>query len=206
MEDKFVSGTNRLEAFSDGVFAIIITLLILEVKVPHLVGGGNGEVLLAFQEILPKLIAFAFSFVTLAIFWVNHHHFFHPIKKTDWHLLWHNNLLLFFLCIVPFTTAFIGEYPQVPFAVAAYAVVMGMAALSFTLMAKYVFFKSNLLEGIVSKEKRKHELKRSLLGAIAYFIAAGAAFASIWIAWAIFLILPVFYLVPTVLPNLQKEK
>ena len=206
MEEQSSLGTNRLEAFSDGVFAIIMTLLILEVKVPEIHGAGNSEALIAFAAILPKLIAFAFSFVTLAIFWVNHHHFFHPMKKTDWRLLWHNNTLLFFLCIVPFTTAFIGEYPKIPAAVAAYAIVMACAALAFTLMAKYVFFESNLLDATVSKEKRKSELNRSIVAVVAYLVAALAAFVNIWFAWAIFFIVPIFYFVPTLMSGGSSKK
>ena len=100
-----VEGTGRLEAFSDGVFEIVVTLLIIEVHLPPLVGSGSQAMLDALGEIAPKLVSFTVSFATVAIYWVNHHHFFSRVTHTDWKLLWANNLLLFWLTVVPFTTA-----------------------------------------------------------------------------------------------------
>jgi uncharacterized membrane protein len=105
--------TTRLEAFSDGVIAIIVTLLVLEIKVPHLEAPSWAGFVAALAPLAPKLIGFAFSFFTVAIFWVNHHGFFHRLKHSTWRLLWHNNLLLFCLSIIPFTTAFV-RFPREP--------------------------------------------------------------------------------------------
>ena len=97
---------NRLEAFSDGMFAIILTVLVLELKVPHLENNTWPVFLGAMSEIVPKLISFVFSFFIIAIFWVNHHHIVHQIEKVDSKLLWLNIILLFFACLFPFLTAF----------------------------------------------------------------------------------------------------
>src|SRR5882724_9134733 len=126
-----LEGTNRLEGFSDAVMAIVVTLLILEIKVPDLHNLTNGEVFSALVPVWPKLVSFFVSFFTVAIFWVNHHHFFHAIPKTDSALLWMNNALLFWITVVPFVTAFIGDYHTVPVVVALYGAVLCMAALAF---------------------------------------------------------------------------
>ena len=103
----------RLEAFSDGMFAIILTVLVLELKVPHLENTTWPVFLGAMTVLVPKLLSFVFSFFIIAIFWVNHHHFVHLVDKVDTKLLWLNISLLFFACLFPFLTAFIGDYPPV---------------------------------------------------------------------------------------------
>src|SRR6185436_4774383 len=101
-----VSGTSRMEAFSDGVTAIVVTLLVFHLAVPKLHDPTSSELWHELGVLTPKFISFAVSFFTVAIFWVNHHHFMHRVTHTDWKLLWLNNLLLFWLTTVPFTTAF----------------------------------------------------------------------------------------------------
>src|SRR2546425_782379 len=106
MEKEKVMSTQRIEAFSDGVFAIIVTLLVLDLKVPDLPQQiTNQETLQALFNLAPQFISFVLSFFILCIFWVNHHQFFHTIKTADRKLLWLNNLLLFWLCFIPFPTA-----------------------------------------------------------------------------------------------------
>ncbi|MEP7200949.1 MAG: TMEM175 family protein [Chloroflexota bacterium] len=200
-----LSGANRLEAFSDGVFAIIVTLLIFEIKVPQLTTLDNATVGAELARLAPKLISFAVSFFTLAIFWVNHHHFFHAITHSDWRLLWHNNLLLFWLTIVPFTTAFIGDYPTQPLVVALYAFGMGMAALSFSLMGKYVFFTSALMSPTISMDERRAEFRRSLVGTGMYVFATLCAFVFVYLSLLIMVLIPIFYVVPGLVREAQPE-
>jgi uncharacterized membrane protein len=196
VETETLEGTARIEAFSDGVVAIIVTILILEIHVPELLEYTNSAAWDAFSHILPKLVAFFISFVTVAIFWVNHHHFFHPLKKSDSAMLWHNNHLLFWLSVVPFVTAFAGNYPSIPFVVALYGFVLFMAAFAFTLMIRYVYFKTNLYPENTTKESRMIHYKRSWPGTFLYGISIPLAFVHPYIAIAIFLILPVFYFIP----------
>ena len=157
-----IEGTARIEAFSDGVIAIIITLLIFEIHVPVLTDHSTAAVFKALVGIAPKGASFAISFFTVAIFWVNHHHIFAELSHSNWKLLWYNNLLLFWLAIVPFTTAFMGDYPTQALVVSLYALTLCLAAVSFSLLGSYVFFKSGLMAENVPVSRLKREWRRGL--------------------------------------------
>lgn len=191
-----LEGTGRLEAFSDGVIAIIVTILILELKVPEIHDQTLGGSLHALLPLLPKLGGFLVSFVTVAIFWVNHHHFFHALKKSNGALLWYNNHLLFWLAVVPFATALVGDYPQLPLVVSLYGLVLCLAALAFSLMIRYVFFCSNLLDADIPSNVRRSRYRRSWLGVACYGLSALLAFVHPYLSFAIFVIVPVYYFLP----------
>lgn len=195
--DNSLEGTTRLEAFSDGVIAIVITLLIFEIKVPVINEFSNAGVINAIVGILPNLVGFLVSFVTVAIFWVNHHHFFHAIIKSDAGLLWYNNHLLFWITIIPFATAFLGNYPTIPLVIAMYGFVLFMAALAFLVMNWHVSFKTNLLPESVSYEVKLKEFRRAFLGVIVYGLAVPAVFIHPYISYAIFIMVPLYYFLPT---------
>jgi len=164
--------TNRIEAFSDGVIAIIVTLLVLEIKIPEFENHTLAGFLAVMKPLVPKLIGFAFSFFTVAIFWVNHHNFFHRIKHATWRLLWHNNLLLFFLSVVPFTTGFVGDYPFDRFVVAMYAFNLFLAGIAFSLMWHYALVRSNLSDEKTSLAERKKEyMQMGVYGIALYGVA-----------------------------------
>ncbi|MGH2523158.1 MAG: TMEM175 family protein [Anaerolineales bacterium] len=146
--------------------------------------------LAALWGIAPKFISFAISFFTVAIFWVNHHHFFHRITDCDWKLLWFNNFLLFWLSVVPFTTAFIGDYPTQPLVVSLYAFTLAMAGLSFTLMGYYVFFIGKLVADSVSLNERRREWYRSWVGTGLYGLASAVALLYVYAALVIVAIIP----------------
>jgi uncharacterized membrane protein len=194
-----IEGTGRLEALSDGVIAIVATLLIIEVHVPEIESLTTAGVLAALPALAPKLISFAVSFFTIAIFWVNHHHFFSRITHSNWKLLWLNNFLLFWLTVVPFTTAFVGDYPTQPLVVALYGVNLSLAGLSFVLMGQYVFFMSDLMPDSIPLRDRRFEWGRSWVGVIAYALAALLAFVSVYIALILLALIPFFYVVPNLL-------
>jgi uncharacterized membrane protein len=202
---RHIEGTVRVEAFSDGVMAIIVTLLIFELHVPTISDFSLSGAYTALLTIAPKFISFAVSFITIAIFWVNHHHFFSRITHTDWKLLWFNNMLLFWLTIVPFTTAFIGDYPTFSFAVFLYALTLCMAGLSFTLMGHYVFFKSKLLSAAVPFSERRREWRRSWIGTGLYGLASLIALIFVQAALVIVAIIPMLFLVPNLLEEAQDE-
>ncbi|MEK6753563.1 MAG: TMEM175 family protein [Chloroflexota bacterium] len=164
--------TNRIEAFSDGVIAIIVTLLVLEIKIPEFEEHTLAGFLAAMTPLVPKLIGFAFSFFTVAIFWVNHHSFFHRIKHATWRLLWHNNLLLFFLSVVPFTTGFVGDYPFDRFVVAMYAFNLLLAGVAFSMMWQYALVRSNLAEEKTSLAERKKEYMQTGVYGLALYAVA----------------------------------
>lgn len=125
---------SRLEAYSDAVIAIIATLLILEIKVPKLGNTTLVGVLSSLEPIAPKFISFAVSFITISIYWVNHHVAFHLIKTVSNKLLWMNTLFLFWICVIPFTTAFAGDYINVPAVIALYSLNTSLLGLSFYLL------------------------------------------------------------------------
>jgi uncharacterized membrane protein len=107
-------GTNRLEAFSDGVIAVIITIMVLQLKVPR------DTTLSSLRSLAPQFLSYLLSFLVVAIMWVNHHHLLHSTRHPDARLLWSNNVLLFWMSLVPFVTAYMGNNPRDPRAVALY--------------------------------------------------------------------------------------
>ena len=121
---------SRLEAFSDGVLAIIITIMVLELKVPH------GESLADLAPLLPVFLSYVLSFVYIGIYWNNHHHMLHAASRVNGAILWANQLLLFWLSLVPFVTAWMGENHFAPVPVALYGVVLFLAAVSYTILAR----------------------------------------------------------------------
>ncbi len=124
--------TSRLEAFSDGVLAIIITIMVLELKVPHAVD------LAALKPVLPVLLSYVLSFIYLGIYWNNHHHLFQATEQVSGGILWANLHLLFWLSLFPFTTAWIGENQLAAIPTAVYGFVLLMAAIAFIVLEHFV--------------------------------------------------------------------
>ncbi|MBS1651779.1 MAG: DUF1211 domain-containing protein [Bacteroidetes bacterium] len=120
----------RLEAFSDGVFAIIITIMVLELKVPE---GHTFEVL---KPLLPKFLSYILSFIYVGIYWNNHHHLFHAIQKINGKIMWSNHFLLFCLSLIPFSTAWMGENHFEHYTVVLYGINLVMCAIAFTIIEK----------------------------------------------------------------------
>ena len=186
--------TNRIEAFSDGVIAIIVTLLVLEIKIPEFEEHTFAGFLAVMTPLVPKLIGFAFSFFTVAIFWVNHHNFFHRVKHATWRLLWHNNLLLFFLSVVPFTTGFVGDYPFDRFVVAMYALNLFLAGIAFSAMWHYALVHTNLSEEKTSLAERKKEyMQTGVYGIALYGVAVVVALIYAPAALAMLVVLQLVY-------------
>lgn len=190
-----INDVRRIELFSDAVIAIIITLLILEIHAPELHTLSFSEVRDAMIGLAPKLGSFAFSFLTVAVFWVNHHHFFHEVEKSDWRFLWYNNALLFWLSLVPFTTGFLGENLFNPWVAAIYCFVLFMAAVSFTTMAYHALF-SDLVHDHIPYRDRCIHFRRSLIGVACYGL--GTVLAPVFPPASIILMVfvPLFYIAP----------
>ncbi|MBK7252620.1 MAG: TMEM175 family protein [Ignavibacteria bacterium] len=207
MENKikeYTPGTNRMEAFSDGVFAIVVTLLVLELRVPVLPENfSTQDVLKELLRLFPKFFSFAMSFVIVAIFWVNHHQFFHSLEKTDRAMLWYNNLLLFWLSFVPFPTAFIGEHPVSMIPVMLYGAVLFFAGVSFNLMLRHAV-KAKLFLKSVSDEVLNQSVKRGVIGPVVYFVSIISAFISVYVSLSIFLLVPVIYFIPQKIVRLEE--
>lgn len=191
-------GTARLETFTDGVIAIVVTLLVLELHVPSAEGAALGGALL---ELVPKLASLAVSFATVAIYWVNHHHFFERVRHTDWRLLWLNNHFLFWLSLIPFTTALVGDHIEEPIAVAVYAVNLMLTGAGFVAMGQYALFGGALADEAIPLEERRSERRRGWAGVSAYGVAAVMAYA--WPPGALILLagIPLAYFVPNLLSS-----
>jgi len=180
-------GTGRLEAFSDGVLAIIITIMVLEMRVPH------QPTLAALRPMLPVLLSYVLSFVYLAIYWNNHHHMLHVAQRVTASILWANLHLLFWLTLVPFVTAWMGENAFAAIPTALYGVVLLMAAIAYYLLQL----------AILSAEGRDSVLARALgrdlkgkISPVLYVGAIVAAPSRPWLADTIYVVVALMWLVP----------
>ena len=177
----------RLEAFSDGVIAILITIMVLELKVPH---GTNWE---ALRPLLPVFLTYVLSFVYLAIYWNNHHHMLHATEQINGKILWANMHLLFWLSLIPFVTGWMGENHFAPLPTAVYGAVLLAAAIAY-----YV-----LQQMIIAHQGRKSKLRaaigRDLKGKISpllYLAAIPLAFVNQWISDALYVFVALMWLIP----------
>ena len=186
--------TTRLEAFSDGVLAIIITIMVLELKVPHAVD------LAALKPVLPVLLSYVLSFIYLGIYWNNHHHLFQATEQVSGGILWANLHLLFWLSLFPFTTAWIGENQLAAIPTAVYGFVLLMAAIAFIVLERTIIAKEghdSLLASAISGDwKRK-------LSPVLYFVAIPLAFVSPWIASGLYVFAALLWLIPE--PRIERK-
>jgi TMEM175 potassium channel family protein len=177
----------RLEAFSDGVFAVLITIMVLEMKVPH------GSDWTALRSLLPVFLTYILSFVFLGIYWNNHHHLLHAAERISGKVLWPNLHLLFWLSLVPFVTGWMGENHFAPHPTAVYGVVMLMAGVAFQILARTLVAQqpagSRLATALGSDAKGK-------LSLALYAGAIPLAFVNQWISDAIYVAVALIWLVP----------
>ena len=179
--------TGRLETFSDGVLAIIITIMVLEMKVPH--GAEFG----ALKPLIPVLLSYVLSFIYLGIYWNNHHHMMHVVHRVSGGVLWANLLLLFWLSLIPFVTGWMGENHFAPAPMALYGVVLLMAAVSYTLLVRATL----KVEGPDSLLARAIGLDRKgKLSMLLYVVGIGASFYSSWLSGAMYVTVALIWLIP----------
>jgi uncharacterized membrane protein len=180
-------GKNRLEAFSDGVLAIIITIMVLEMKVPH----ENG--LAALKPIVPVFLSYVLSFIYVGIYWNNHHHLLHCINQVSGGILWANLHLLFWLSLFPFATGWMGENHVASTPAAAYGLVLLMAAIAYYMLQRTIIShqgsSSVLARAIGSDWKGK-------LSPALYLGAIPLAFVNPWISTGIYVFVALLWLVP----------
>jgi uncharacterized membrane protein len=179
--------TARLEAFTDGVVAIIITIMVLELHVPH------GTTLAALQADVPVLLAYVLSYVNVGIFWNNHHHMLHATERVDGRVLWANLVLLFWLSLVPFVIRWIDDSGFAPLPTAAYGVVLLCAALCYTLL-QWQIIRLNGRESLLAVAVGQ-DLKGKL-SALLYLLGIVLAFVRPWIAIALYVLVAAIWLVP----------
>jgi len=191
--------TGRVEAFSDGVFAIAITLLVLELKVPHVGDGGNGRLAAALLAQWPSYLAFVTSFATILIMWVSHHYMFTFVRRADARFLYANGLLLFVVTVVPFPTALVAEYfekPEASTAAAVYGGTFVLCSIAYNILWRTAIGRQRrLLRADVSEANIRDLTRRYLWGLPMYALATAAAFVSVYATFAICLGLWVFWVV-----------
>jgi uncharacterized membrane protein len=181
-------GKNRLEAFSDGVVAIIITIMVLELKVPH---DTSFAGLLA---LTPLFLSYALSFVVVAILWVNHHHLVHTARQVSGRILWLNNHLLFWLSLVPFTTGSMGENHLASLPVSLYGLVLFFCGVAFDLLRREIAHQQ-VDDATLSMVHRRSNW-RNAASALLYLAAVPLAWVSVWLSVAIYLLVPLVYFMP----------
>ena len=180
-------GKGRFEAFSDGVLAIIITILVLELKVPH------GEDLHALSETLPHFLAYVLSFIYIGIYWNNHHHMLHATTRVSGAAMWANLHLLFWLSVVPFVTGWMGEHHHAAVPAAAYGSVLLMAAIAYTILQTTLTRQRDHNAALARAIKRDGKGKLSVL---LYVLAIPLAFVSTWISIALYVTVALIWLIP----------
>lgn len=194
---EFQSKTSRLEAFSDGVFAIIVTIMVFEIKLPVLGAHPSPlEVSSAFAAVAPKFFSFIISFLVVAVFWMHHHQLFNSVESTDRKLLWHNLVLLLFLSLIPATAAFLGNSPRLPIAVALYGAVLLLSSLSALLMYRYAAFGSDLMDKRIQATDRKRTLRKYWIAPLLYALAIALAWRWPLVSVAIYVAIVIAFLLP----------
>jgi uncharacterized membrane protein len=180
-------GKGRLEAFSDGVIAIIITIMVLEIRVPHGVDPA------ALRPMIPVFLSYVLSFVFLGIYWNNHHHLLQAARHVNGRILWANLHLLFWLSLTPFVTNWMGESHFAPWPVATYGAVMLMAGSAYFILTRALVShhgeKSTLAAALGSDFKGKVSLA-------VYAVAIPVAFLETWVACALYVMVAIMWLIP----------
>ncbi len=177
----------RLEAFSDGVVAILITIMVLELHVP---GGADWA---ALRTLGPTFCAYVLSFIYLGIYWNNHHHMFHLVDRVTGGMLWANLHLLFWLSLVPFVTNWMGEHPHDPLPTAIYGGVLLCAAMAYTILVRVIIHAQG------AHSKLKAAVGGDFKGYISLLVYIAGIVSTLWrheIAWALYAIVALIWLVP----------
>ena len=180
-------GKGRMEAFSDGVLAIIITIMVLEMKVPH------GDELSSLKPILPVFLSYVLSFINIGIYWNNHHHMMHTVNKVSGTVLWTNIHLLFWLSLFPFATAWMGENHFSQWPVALYGFVSMMAGIAY-------YFLVHRLADIHGKDstlaKALGKDRKGILSVVFYMVGIGLSFVNSWIGFSMYVLVAAMWFMP----------
>ncbi|MGC5325456.1 TMEM175 family protein [Brevibacillus sp. SYSU BS000544] len=178
---------NRMEAFSDGVLAIIITIMVLEFQVPE---GHDWHALI---ELGPKVLSYIFSFVYVGIYWNNHHHLLHMIRTMNGRLMWLNLILLFWLSLIPFTTAWMGESHFAPAPMALYGIILLLAAISYRLLQLAIISQHSGESSFVKSMGRDWKVK---ISPFLYLIAILTSYVSPWVSGFFYVLVAAIWVVP----------
>jgi uncharacterized membrane protein len=182
---------NRIEALSDGVIAIIITIMVLELHIPDLNQNfTDKDPWIVLLSLVPKILAYLLSFIVIAILWINHHYLFDKIPHTTSGLVWYNAFLLFSISLIPLPTAFLANYPTLYHATMFYGFIMFLNSLAFLLMRRYVEVEAKL----IPYNKIVH--KSNLISTALYLMSIPLALASVYFSFIIFIGIPIWFFLP----------
>lgn len=185
----------RTEAFSDGVFAIVVTLLVLDLKVPSLADARDSKSLAnALLALMPQLLSWLISFIIVCKFWLNHHHLLTRARRADYAMLWLNSLFLMGQSFIPFPTALMGQYPHNPLAVTLFGLTMALNTALFLLLQRYIL--RALLKPEFEGTYGPHWLRKAMLGELGYLLGAALAWINIPAAFLLYMVTPLFFVVP----------
>jgi len=199
--------TNRIEAFSDGVFAIVITLLVLELRTPQLQNPKDwSELLLALYALAPKYLGFALSFFFVAVFWVSHHQFFHTLNFSKRGLLWLNNLFLFFVTFIGFPTGVLGQYPENKTAVIFLGAALFAASFTFAVLRWFGWRKTETASDEFAEDSLRKAMHRSFLPPTLYLVGMIIAPFNSVIAIGIYFLTPILLILPLKLQTRSPKK
>ena len=180
-------GTERVQAFSDGVLAIIITVMLLEMKIPH------GDDLNSLKPILPVFLSYILSFIYIGIYWTNHHHMLYSVKHVNGAVLWANNHLLFWLSLVPFASGWMGENEFTKWPIIIYGIILTMAGVAYYILSQLLIKlhgKNSTLAIAVGKDKK------GIISVVIYIIAIAAAFFNPSLSLILYACVAAMWLIP----------
>jgi uncharacterized membrane protein len=180
-------GKGRLEAFSDGVLAIIITIMVLEMKVPH------DDSMAELMKIAPVFMSYVLSFIYIGIYWNNHHHLMHATQKISGAAMWANNHLLFWLSLMPFASGWMGENHFTKWPVIVYGVVLIMNSIAYYILVRSLL-KANGKDSTLAKALGSDV--KGKISTLIYAIGIGAAFFNSWISLGLYAVVAIIWLIP----------
>lgn len=193
----FGMSKERVEAFSDGVFAIILTILVLELRVPTIADHSNlSQYAAAVAPLVPKVIAFVLTFVIICMHWVSHHYFFRHLRDVTIGLVWLNNFFLLWICFMPFPTAMLGDHPTDQFPIILFGANQLLAALSFFSMRRYASNNKLFVDEAAANAMGP---QHSIPAIVIYASAILLSFVNVYLSLACFFLIPLVYFVPNMI-------
>jgi uncharacterized membrane protein len=188
----------RVETFSDAVFAIAVTIMVFEIRIPDSFASGSDQA--ALQQFALVLATYALSFVVIAILWASHHYLIFTLPKADRSTIWLNNHVLFWITTIPIVARFFGMHPTSPQAVGAYAFVIMMCTLAFTMLRRHA---SRVSHNEFHRELHRQVLRKAWIAIALYAAAIPLAFVDIRLAWLVFVVLPMLFFLPVVRRSME---
>jgi uncharacterized membrane protein len=185
---------DRLEAFSDGVFSISITLLVLDIKLPATV-GSNQELISSIRQVAPNIMAFVFSFLVVGVFWVAHHRIFHFIRKADHIILWSNIFYLMSVAFIPFPTSILAAHPFLPTAILLYSLVLLLCGSQHFWLLRFIYKHPEYKEEELTRRAYKESMWLASVGPVCYALAAAFSFVNPAISFVFIILALLFYIV-----------